>query len=97
MKKLMLSALALGAMTAVAMAGEPVQLTSSQLDAVSAGNPCSVNFSRVGFSGARCIQANWTNQVAAAVGGGPFSATVASNNNNTNQVQGDRNRTRIRN
>jgi hypothetical protein len=87
MKKLMLSALALAAMTSVAMAAEPVKLTSSQLDQVAAGNPCSFSIKSA------CVQSNWTNQVAAAVAVG--GAAVAANSNNTNQVQGDRNRTRI--
>ena len=41
MRKLVISAFALAAMTSVAMAAEPVKLTSSQLDLVAAGNPCS--------------------------------------------------------
>jgi hypothetical protein len=96
MKKLMLSALALGAMTAVAMAGEPVKLTSSQLDVVSAGNPCSK------FKG-KCFNSNfnWTSQTAVAVGGcngavcvaGGFGANgnaSAINSNETEQeISGD--------
>jgi hypothetical protein len=93
MKKLMLSALALGAMTGVAIAGEPVKLTSSQLDVVSAGNPCSVNKSFSVGNVANCINSNLTTQVAAAVGGGgnvgvganSQGNAVAANNNFTEQ------------
>jgi hypothetical protein len=85
MKKLMISALALGAMTSVAMAGEVVKLTPSQLDQVSAGNPCSFAFKST------CVQSNWTSQTAVAVAGGKFSGASASNFNSTAQAQGDRN------
>jgi hypothetical protein len=88
MKKLLVSAFALAAMASVAMAGEPVKLTASQLDLVAAGNPCSINFSKTRFSSQNCIQTNWTTQVAVAAG----AFGVAANNNNTNQTQGDRNR-----
>jgi hypothetical protein len=37
MKTLLVSALALGAMTSVAFAGAPTQLTATQMDAVTAG------------------------------------------------------------
>jgi hypothetical protein len=37
MKKLLVSALALGALTSVAMAGEPVKLSSAEMDKVTAG------------------------------------------------------------
>jgi hypothetical protein len=79
MKKLMLSALAFGAMTAVAMAGEPVKLTSSQLDAVSAGNPCSVNKSFSVGNVANCINSNLTTQVAVATGGASLGSVLSSN------------------
>jgi hypothetical protein len=93
MKKLMLSALALGAMTAVAMAGEPVKLTSSQLDAVSAGNPCSINKSFAVKTSQNCINSNSTFQLAVAGGGGgnfgvganSQGNAVAANSNYTNQ------------
>jgi hypothetical protein len=86
MRKLVISAFALAAMTSFAMAGEPVKLTSSQLDQVAAGNPCQFAFKSA------CVQSNWTSQTAVAIGGGKFSTTVASNFNETNQVQGDNNR-----
>jgi hypothetical protein len=86
MRKLVISAFALAAMTSFAMAGEPVKLTTSQLDQVAAGNPCSKAFK----SFATCIQTNWTNQTAVAVsGGGVFSGASASNLNATQQAQGD--------
>jgi hypothetical protein len=85
MKKLLISALALGALTSFAVAGEPVKLTSSQLDQVAAGNPCSFSFKSA------CVQSNWTSQTAVAVAGGKFSGASASNFNSTAQAQGDRN------
>jgi hypothetical protein len=87
MRKLVISAFALAAMTSFAMAAEPVKLTSSQLDQVAAGNPCSFAFKSV----ATCIQSNWTTQTAVAVGGGKFSSTSAANLNSTTQVMGDKN------
>jgi hypothetical protein len=42
MKKLLVSALALGALTSVAMAGEPVTLSSAAMDKVTAGRVCIV-------------------------------------------------------
>jgi hypothetical protein len=100
MKKLMVSMFALAAMSSVAMAGELVPLTSSQLDAVAAGNPCSTNRSATVNSFANCIQSNLTTQVAAAVGGCTASACIksgnarAKNDNKTTQVMGDKNRVR---
>jgi hypothetical protein len=42
MKKLLVSALALGALTSVAMAGEPIKLSSAAMDKVTAGRVCIV-------------------------------------------------------
>jgi len=85
MRKLVISAFALAAMTSFAMAGEPVKLTSSQLDAVAAGNPCSKSFKSV------CVQSNFTNQKANAVAVGILNTAVAANANTTFQAQGDKN------
>jgi hypothetical protein len=85
MRKLVISAFALAAMTSFAMAGEAVKLTSSQLDQVAAGNPCSFSFKSA------CVQSNWTSQTAVAVAGGKFSGASAANFNGTTQVMGDRN------
>jgi hypothetical protein len=82
MRKLVISAFALAAMTSFAMAGEPVKLTASQLDQVAAGNPCSFSIKSV------CIQTNFTKQTAVANAGG-FSTAVAANSNSTAQAQGD--------
>jgi hypothetical protein len=87
MKKLLVSALALAGMASVAVAGEPVKLTSSQLDLVAAGNPCSINGSFTSFSKQVCIQKNWTDQDATAVA--VFGDASAANLNATTQVQGD--------
>jgi hypothetical protein len=83
MRKLVISAFALAAMTSFAMAAEPVKLTSSQLDAVAAGNPCSFAFK------AACVQVNVTDQKAVAVNKAYFGDAVAANSNSTVQVQGD--------
>jgi hypothetical protein len=83
MRKLMISAFALAAMTSFAVAGEPVKLTSSQLDQVAAGNPCSASFKSV------CVQANITKQTAVAVAKGFGNMAVAANSNSTAQAQGD--------
>ena len=87
MRKLVISAFALAAMTSFAMAGEPMKLTSSQLDQVAAGNPCSKAFASV----ATCVQNNVTKQTAVAVSKGAFNVTTAANGNSTVQVMGDRN------
>ena len=85
MRKLVISAFALAAMTSFAMAGEPVKLTSSQLDQVAAGNPCSKSFGSV------CIQDNFTVQKATANAVGIANVAAAANSNSTLQVQGDKN------
>jgi hypothetical protein len=90
MRKLVISAFALAAMTSFAMAAEPVKLTSSQLDLVSAGNPCGVNIKGI----STCVNSNFTEQTAVAVGGAAFSAfsgnAVATNVNATEQeISGD--------
>jgi hypothetical protein len=87
MRKLVISAFALAAMTSFAMAGEPVKLTSSQLDLVAAGNPCSKAF----LSIATCVQSNVTKQTAVAISKGAFNVAAAANTNSTVQVMGDRN------
>jgi hypothetical protein len=83
MRKLVISAFALAAMTSVAMAAEPVKLTSSQLDVVTAGNPCSK------FKGfCKINQSNWLHQNAVAVNFGGFA--IASNvAEQENEVEGD--------
>jgi hypothetical protein len=83
MRKLVISAFALAAMTSFAMAGEPVKLTSSQLDQVAAGNPCSFSVA------SKCIQVNVTKQKAVAIAAGGFNTAVAANSNSTAQAQGD--------
>jgi hypothetical protein len=87
MRKLVISAFALAAMSSFAMAGEPVQLTSSQLDAVAAGNPCSKSFGSI----ATCVQSNVTYQDAFAIAKGFGNVAAAANTNSTVQVMGDRN------
>jgi hypothetical protein len=82
MRKLVISAFALAAMTSFAMAAEPVKLTSSQMDLVAAGNPCGVNIK--GFSS--CVNSNFTKQTAVAVSKGVLNTSVAANSNNTTQV-----------
>jgi hypothetical protein len=84
MKKLLIGAALCALFAAPGLAGEPVKLTSSQMDQVAAGNPCSFAFKSV----ATCIQSNWTNQAAVAVSGG-FGFSNASNKNETTQVMGD--------
>jgi hypothetical protein len=81
MRKLVISAFALAAMTSFAMAGEPVKLTSSQLDAVAAGNPCSFAFKSV----AVCANVNLTKQNAKATAIGVANVAAAANSNNTVQ------------
>jgi hypothetical protein len=71
MKKLVLSALALGAMTSVAMAGEAVKLTPSQMDQVAAGVfSCNI---------AICTNANLTTQTAVGVGVGGCNGAANCN------------------
>jgi len=91
MRKLAISAFALAAMTSFAMAGEPVKLTSSQLDQVAAGNPCSVNKSIGVVSASNCKLSNFTFQHAKANAIGIQNVAAAANSNSTVQVQGDRN------
>jgi hypothetical protein len=87
MKKLLIGAALCALFAAPGLAGEPVKLTSSQMDQVAAGNPCSFAFKSV----ATCIQTNWTSQTAVAVGGGFASGASAANFNSTQQAQGDKN------
>jgi hypothetical protein len=71
MKKLVLSALALGAMTSVAMAGEAVKLTPSQMDQVAAGVfSCNI---------AICTNFNLTTQTAVGVGVGGCNGVLNCN------------------
>jgi hypothetical protein len=81
MRKLVISAFALAAMTSFAMAGEPVKLTSSQLDAVAAGNPCSFAFKSI----AVCANVNLTKQHAKATAIGVANVAAAANTNTTVQ------------
>jgi len=78
MRKLVISAFALAAMTSVAMAGEPVQLTSSQLDGVAAGNPCSKSFNVASAQVCTTTQVNALTQTALAGGGCNVAVCVAS-------------------
>jgi hypothetical protein len=89
MRKLVISAFALAAMTSFAMAAEPVKLTSSQLDQVAAGNPCSINFSKAFGTKQVCVQRNFTKQNANATAIGVLSVAAAANHNSTAQNQGD--------
>jgi hypothetical protein len=91
MRKLLISAFALAAMTSFAMAAEPVKLTSSQLDLVAAGNPCSINFSKAFGTKQVCVAKfkNWTKQDAEANAIGVGNVAAAANANTTFQVQGD--------
>jgi hypothetical protein len=82
MRKLAISAFALAAMTSFAMAGEPMKLTSSQLDQVAAGNPCSFAFK----STAVCANVNLTKQHAKANAIGVANVAAAANSNVTGQV-----------
>ena len=81
MRKLVISAFALAAMTSFAMAAEPVKLTSSQLDQVAAGNPCSFAFKSI----AVCANVNLTKQKAVAVAKGFGNVATAANGNTTVQ------------
>jgi hypothetical protein len=79
MRKLVISAFALAAMTSFAMAAEPVKLTSSQMDLVAAGNPCSKFFGKC-----RITQVNVAKQnaYASAFLGTAIASNVAVQSNN---------------
>jgi hypothetical protein len=83
MRKLVISAFALAAMTSFAMAGEPVMLTSSQLDVVAAGNPCSKFFGKC-----KIDQTNVAVQRAKATAVVFSTAVAANSSNQANIVQG---------
>ena len=85
MRKLVISAFALAAMTSFAMAAEPVKLTSSQLDQVAAGNPCSINKSAAVGTRQVCVNRNFTKQSAKANAIGVANVAAAANSNNTVQ------------
>jgi hypothetical protein len=83
MRKLVISAFALAAMTSFAMAGEPVKLTSSQLDLVAAGNPCSKSVNVASAQICTTTQVNALVQTAAAAGGcNLVAACVGGGNGN---------------
>ena len=72
MRTLLVSALALGALTSAALAEEPVLLTDAQMDAVSAGGI------RVRGGGALAVSAAViVVEAGGAISGGTFSATSA--------------------
>jgi hypothetical protein len=83
MRKLVISAFALAAMTSFAMAGEPVMLTSSQLDQVAAGNPCS---KFIGFC--KIDQTNVAVQKANAKAFWYSTAVAANSSSQANIVSG---------
>jgi hypothetical protein len=83
MRKLVISAFALAAMTSFAMAGEPVKLTASQLDLVAAGNPCSK------FKGfCQINQSNFAKQNAVAIASFGSLANAANVSVQENEVSG---------
>jgi hypothetical protein len=73
MRTLLVSALALGALTSAALAEEPVVLTDAQMDAVSAGGIRVRGGTAIAVSAA-VIEV----EAGGAVSGGSFSATSAT-------------------
>jgi hypothetical protein len=87
MRKLLIGAALCSLFAVPGFAGEPVKLTSAQMDRVAAGNPCS-QFA-VKFSRAVCIQKIDVDQTAVAVSTGVFSSATAANVSDADQVMGD--------
>jgi hypothetical protein len=73
MRTLLVSALALGALTSAALAEEPVLLTDAQMDAVSAGGIRVRGGTAIAVSAAVIVV-----EAGGAVSGGSFSATSAT-------------------
>jgi hypothetical protein len=73
MRTLLVSALALGALTSAALAEEPVLLTDAQMDAVSAGGIRVRGGTALAVSAAVIVV-----EAGGAVSGGGFSATSAT-------------------